>query len=97
MLSFRCRVIHIAAFIQLILQQTNGTASPAVGTIRLWREGLNSGVPASFGRVQIVGEFGDWGNICGNTGLIRLTEAHVICHQLGYTQASSFGTGERDG
>ena len=96
MLSFRRRVIHIAAFIQLILQQTNGT-SPAVGTIRLWREGLNSGVLTSFGRVQIVSEFRNWGNICGNTGLIRLTEAHVICHQLGYTQASSFGIGERDG
>ena len=96
MLSFRCRVIHIAAFIQLILQQTNGT-SPAVGTIRLWREGLNSGVSASFGRVQIVGEFGNWGNFCGKTGLIRLTEAHVICHQLGYTEASDFSTGKNDG
>ena len=96
MLSFRCRVIHIAAFIQLILHQTNGTP-PAVGTMRLWRQGLNSGDLASFGRVQIVGIFGNWGNFCGKTGLIRLTEAHVICHQLGYTQASSFGTGERDG
>ena len=97
MLSLRCHVIHLAAFIQLVLPSpTNGT-SPTVGTIRLWRENLNASAITCLGRVQIVGPFGYWGNICGHRRLIGLTEAHVICHQLGYTQASYFSTGKIDG
>ena len=30
-----------------------------------------------------------WGNICDDT-FITSTEANVICHQLGYTGASSY-------
>ena len=32
---------------------------------------------------------GEWGNMCYDTHFGQ-NEAHVICHQLGYTGASSY-------
>ena len=56
------------------------------GVVRLWRFGSTSLLYSS-GRVQIYYN-SQWGNICDDSQL-GLTEAHVICHQLGYTGASS--------
>ena len=56
------------------------------GTVRLWR---NGGTATSFssGRVHIY--FNNrWGNICDDSQF-GITEAIVICHQLGYSSASS--------
>ena len=56
------------------------------GPIRLWRNGATS-LSYTSGRVQIY--FNNmWGNICDDAAF-GLTEAIVICHQLGYTGASS--------
>ena len=56
------------------------------GVVRLWRSGTTSPIYSS-GRVQIYYN-SQWGNICDDTQF-GITEAHVICHQLGYTGASS--------
>ena len=61
---------------------------PVNGPIRLWRTGATSRSYSS-GLVQIVYN-GQWGNICGD-GTFGLTEAEVICHQLGFTGAVSWG------
>ena len=55
------------------------------GTVRLSRSGFTSTWYTS-GRVQIYRN--QWGNICDDIQF-GLTEARVICHQLGYTGASS--------
>ena len=56
------------------------------GTARLWRNGLTS-TSYSFGRVQIYFN-SRWGNICDDSQF-GITEATVVCHQLGYSSASS--------
>ena len=56
------------------------------GVVRLWRSGSTS-TSYSSGRVQIYYN-SQWGNICDDYQF-GTTEAHVICHQLGYTGASS--------
>ena len=56
------------------------------GVVRLWRSGNTSSSYFS-GRVQIYYNK-QWGSICDDSQF-GLTEAHVICHQLGYTGASS--------
>ena len=56
------------------------------GVVRLWRLGSTSSIYSS-GRVQIYYN-SQWGNICDDIQF-SLVEAHVICHQLGYTGASS--------
>lgn len=55
------------------------------GTVRL----LRNGIPGSFssGRVQVYIN-NRWGNICDDESF-DLTEATVICHQLGYSEAIS--------
>ena len=60
------------------------------GSIRLWRNGSTS-LSYTSGRVQVVARiFGsEWGNICDDSSF-GLIEATVICHQLGYTGASSY-------
>ena len=58
------------------------------GVVQLWRSGTTSPIYSS-GRVQIYYN-SQWGNICDDTQF-GLTEAHVICHQLGYTGAFSQG------
>ena len=61
-------------------------AGQGIGTVRLSRSGITS-TSYSSGRVQIYYN-SQWGNICDDIHF-GLTEAHVICHQLGYTRASS--------
>ena len=66
---------------------------PVNGPIRLWRTGATSRSYSS-GLVQIVYN-GRWGNICGD-GTFDLAEAEVICHQLGFTGAVSWGRASSD-
>ena len=65
---------------------------PVNGPIRLWRNGNTASTHTS-GQVQLVYN-GRWGNICGANNF-GSTEATVICHQLGYTGASSWGLGSK--
>lgn len=67
--------------------------SQSNGEVRLVVDGLATGSYTS-GRVQVYYS-GQWGNICGS-GTFGITEANVICHQLGYDQATSVSTGARD-
>ena len=64
----------------------HGHAGQETGTVRLLRSGITS-TSFSSGRVQIY-HSSQWGNICDDY-LFGLTEAHVICHQLGYIGATS--------
>ena len=57
------------------------------GIIRLYRNGVTSS-SYYYGIVQIWYN-GQWGNICDDTDYDQY-EADVICHQLGYTGASSY-------
>ena len=57
------------------------------GPIRLYNNGVTSS-SYYYGIVQIYIN-NDWGNICDDISYSS-TEAHVICHQLGYTGASSY-------
>ena len=59
----------------------------AVGVVRLYRNGVTSS-SYYFGIVQIWYN-GQWGNIYDDWQYNQY-EADVICHQLGYTGASSF-------
>ena len=56
------------------------------GVVRLYRNGVTS-TSYYYGIVQIYIN-GAWGNICDDI-YYSSTEADVICHQLGYTGASS--------
>ena len=55
--------------------------------VQLFRNGRNSS-SYYFGIVQIWIN-NDWGNICDDYSYDQ-NEADVICHQLGYTGASSY-------
>ena len=57
------------------------------GVVRLYRYGVTSS-SYYYGIVQIWYN-GQWGNICDDY-YYSSTEANVICHQLGYTGASSY-------
>ena len=62
-------------------------AGPAsTGTMILYRNGVSSS-SYYFSIVQLY--YGRWGNICDDY-YYNLAEANVICHQLGYTGASSY-------
>ena len=66
----------------------------SVGAIRL----LNSGSTSLYntaGRVQ-VWYGGQWGNICDRNTVFASgsVEADVICHQLGWSGASTYSTGQ---
>ena len=63
------------------------------GSIRLWRNGSSS-LSFTSGRVQLVYN-SQWGNICGDVSF-GIAEATVICHQLGYTGASSYSRARDD-
>ena len=75
----------------------SGLAPLGNGVVRLWRSGKTSSSYSS-GRVQIH-YYNRWGSICDATPYswwrgrrllqFGITEAHVTCHQLGYTGASS--------
>ena len=58
------------------------------GVLRLFRNGITSSLH-HFGIVQIRYN-GEWGNICHDDDDYGQYEADVICHQLGYTGASSY-------
>ena len=57
------------------------------GVVRLYRNGVTSS-SYYYGIVQIWYN-GQWGNICDDYYYDQY-EANVICHQLGYTGASSY-------
>ena len=57
------------------------------GVVRLYRNGVTSS-SYYYGIVQIWYN-GQWGNICDDDDYDQY-EADVICHQLGYTGASSY-------
>ena len=57
------------------------------GVVRLYRNGVTSS-SYHYGIVQIWYN-GEWGNICDDDDYDQY-EADVICHQLGYTGASSY-------
>ena len=59
------------------------------GALRFYRNGLATFTQAwSSGIVQIYYS-GTWGNICDDLDF-GFTEADVVCHQLGYSGASSY-------
>ena len=62
------------------------------GTVRLVRNGIHSPSYSS-GRVQIY--LTSWGHICDDFDF-GSTEANVICHQQGYTGASSYSRASSD-
>ena len=57
------------------------------GAIRLFING-NTSTRYTAGIVQVFVN-GQWSNIC-RKGSFSLTEAHVLCHQLGYSNALSW-------
>ena len=57
------------------------------GVVRLFRNGVTSSLHY-FGIVEIQLS-GQWGNICDDADYDQY-EADVICHQLGYTGATSY-------
>ena len=57
------------------------------GVVRLYRNGVTSS-SYYYGIVQIWYN-GQWGNICDDDDYNQY-EADIICHQLGYTGASSY-------
>ena len=59
----------------------------ANGVVRLYHNGVTSS-SYYYGIVQIRYN-GEWGNICYDS-YYNKNEADVICHQLGYTGASSY-------
>ncbi len=70
------------------------TGPSSVGSMRL----LNSGSTSLYntaGRVQ-VWYGGQWGNICDGFSFSS-NEADVVCHQLGWSGASSYSSGASDG
>ena len=61
----------------------------STGTVRLYRNGVaDTSQSWSSGIVQIYYD-NEWGNICDDYSF-GSDEADVICHQLGYTGASSY-------
>ena len=64
----------------------------SVGAIRL----LNSGSTSLYNTAGCVQVWygGQWGNICDMYEHFGSDEADVICHQLGWSGSSSYGTGE---
>ena len=63
------------------------TSPSGNGVVRLYRNGVTSS-SYYYGIVQIYIN-GQWGNICDDS-YYNQYEADVICHQLGYTGASSY-------
>ena len=83
-------VYNTALFLQRIIyigQTTGRNTIPRRGTVRLVRNGITSNTYSS-GRVQIYIN-SRWGQICDDFQF-SITEAAVICHQLGFSGASSF-------
>ena len=68
--------------------------APPNGPIRLWRN-FDFSLSFTSGRVQLRYNWA-WGNICDSDGSFGITEATVVCHQLGFTGASSHGRARDD-
>ena len=66
----------------------------SVGAIRLLNTGSTS-LYNTAGLVQVWYD-GHWGNVCATNGRFTYFEADVICHQLGWSGASSQSTGHYD-
>ena len=83
-------LIESGSTARLIVFHLSGQSN---GPIRLRRY---SSVSLSYtsGRVQVYVN-SRWGNICDDASF-GLTEATVICHQLGYTGASSYSRARSD-
>ena len=64
---------------------------PQNGAITLYRNGYTSS-SYYYGIVRVYYN-NEWGNICDDS-YYSSTEANVICHQLGYTGASSYSRPE---
>ena len=59
------------------------------GAIRLYRNGYTS--PSYYYGIVRVYYNNEWGNVCDDYSYSS-AEANVICHQLGYTGASSYSS-----
>ena len=70
----------------LLIYFVIATKIPKNGPIRLYHSNGATSSSYTSGRVILVYN-GQWGNICGDVKF-GITEANVICHQLGYTGAS---------
>ena len=71
--------LHISRLLYLYLALRNGA-------VILSRNGITS---TSYYYGIVRANYNGWGNICDDTSY-GYTEANVICHQLGYTGASSY-------
>ena len=61
-----------------------------VGTLRLLRNGIYSPTQTYSSGIVEIYYLSTWGNICDDT-YFSSYEANVICHQLAFTGASSYG------
>ena len=89
-------LIYVSCFIIQMKLHSNfnlAYARPATaGTIVLYRNGVSSS-SFYYGIVQLYYN-SRWGNICDDS-YYSSSEADVICHQLGYTGASSYSRAGR--
>ena len=73
----------------MIVRMISFIGTVSRGALRFYRNGSPTLTQAwSSGIVQIYYS-GTWGNICDNFDF-GLTEANVVCHQFGYSGASSY-------
>ena len=79
----------IVIVIIMIVRMISFIGTVSRGALRFYRNGSPTLTHAwSSGIVQIYYS-GTWGNICDNFDF-GLTEANVVCHQFGYSGASSY-------
>ena len=92
------RLQNNATIVACMIMLLRYIAGQKTGTVRLWRSGSTSPSFTS-GRVQVyfdvVFKNSNWGNICEDLYFSH-SEANVICHQLGYTGAHSYGPAHAD-
>ena len=85
--------LFIVYYIPVLIDITIGPDSS--GAIRL-HNANGASLYNTAGRVQ-VWYGGVWGNICDDDSSFSTNEADVICHQLGWSGASSYSYGASDG
>jgi hypothetical protein len=81
------------AFFQLVFFTLilHGVNCQGIGALRLVRNNVYSSTQAyTSGIVEIYYYGTGWGNICNDFN-VGYTEANVICNQLGFNGASSYG------
>ena len=76
-------VYHYKVFIYI------AQSEPENGAIRFYRNGDSSKTLQS-GILQVYYK-NSWGNVCFNSSFTK-SSADVVCHQLGFTSASSFSS-----